>query len=148
MFWFSQLLAFLTNKEFVFFFQLRNIGEKIRRFVFKKFVKTCREFDNSPGRLETLHRRCSGCRNSLPRMHLWSHSWYQQYFQSWLVLLINKYVGKIPQLILWTHRLYCVFLLCLASFDFYRVAVLFSSGSVQAILQHIDFMDTALFSAN
>ena len=25
------------------FFQLRNIGEKIRRLVFKKFVKTCRD---------------------------------------------------------------------------------------------------------
>ena len=25
---------------------MRNIDEKIRRFVFGKFVKTCREFDN------------------------------------------------------------------------------------------------------
>ena len=28
------------------FFQLRNIGEKIRRFVFGKFVKTCRDLYN------------------------------------------------------------------------------------------------------
>ena len=30
----------------LFLFQLRNVGEKIRRFVFGKLVKTCREFDN------------------------------------------------------------------------------------------------------
>ena len=35
---------FLSNKDF---FQLRNIGEKIRRFVLGKFVKTCHELDNS-----------------------------------------------------------------------------------------------------
>ena len=40
-------LPFLTNREFVFVFQLSNIGEKICRFVFGKFVKTCREFHNS-----------------------------------------------------------------------------------------------------
>ena len=38
-------MPFLTNKEFVVFFQLRNIGEKIRRLVFKRFVKTCRDLD-------------------------------------------------------------------------------------------------------
>ena len=31
------------------FFLLRNIGEKIRRFVFKKFVKTCCELNISQG---------------------------------------------------------------------------------------------------
>ena len=34
-------MPFLTNKK------PRNIGEKIRRFVFGKFVKTCHELDNS-----------------------------------------------------------------------------------------------------
>ena len=32
---------------FSFLFQLRNIGEKIRRFIFGKFVKTCHELNNS-----------------------------------------------------------------------------------------------------
>ena len=38
--------------------QLRNIGEKIRRFVFKKFVKTCRELDNRSERKagDVFHR--------------------------------------------------------------------------------------------
>ena len=40
-------MSFLPNKEFVCFFQLRNMGEKIRRFVFGKFVKKCRELDIS-----------------------------------------------------------------------------------------------------
>ena len=31
----------------MFLFQLRNICEKIRRFVFGKFVKTCRDLDYS-----------------------------------------------------------------------------------------------------
>ena len=35
--------------RFFFGFLLRNIGEKIRRFVFKKFVKTCFELNNSQG---------------------------------------------------------------------------------------------------
>ena len=53
--YFSQMIKietkclFFTNKEFLF--QLRNIGEKIRRFVFEKFVKTCRE----------LNKRCPSC---------------------------------------------------------------------------------------
>ena len=36
----------LNNKEFVVVFQLRNIGEKIRKFVLGKFVKTCHELNN------------------------------------------------------------------------------------------------------
>ena len=48
-FWFTQL--FKTEKiilrNLLVFFQLTNIGEKIRRFVFGKFVKSCHEFDNS-----------------------------------------------------------------------------------------------------
>ena len=38
--------------------QLRNIGEKIRRFVFKKFVKTCHELDNRSERKagDVFHR--------------------------------------------------------------------------------------------
>ena len=38
-------MPFLTNNKFLFFFQLKNIGEKIRRFVFEKFVITCRELN-------------------------------------------------------------------------------------------------------
>ena len=42
-------MPFLTNinKKCGFLFQLRNIGEKIRKFIFGKFVITCRELDNS-----------------------------------------------------------------------------------------------------
>ena len=38
-------MSYLTNKRICFLLQLhvRNIGEKIRRFVFKKFVKTCHD---------------------------------------------------------------------------------------------------------
>ena len=39
-------MAFLINTEFVCFFQLRNIGEKIRKFVLGKLMKTCHEFNN------------------------------------------------------------------------------------------------------
>ena len=35
-----------------FLFQLRNIGEKIHRFLFWKFVKTCREFNISCGHIK------------------------------------------------------------------------------------------------
>ena len=45
-------MPYLTNKEFVFFFNLKmEIGEKICKFVFGKFVKTCRELDRSQGRI-------------------------------------------------------------------------------------------------
>ena len=37
--------ASFDQEETYFLFQLRNIGEKVCRFVFGKFVKTCRELD-------------------------------------------------------------------------------------------------------
>ena len=37
----------MTPTRYLFSCQLKNIGEKIRRFVFGKFVKTCHELDNS-----------------------------------------------------------------------------------------------------
>ena len=40
-------MLFLKQQGICFLFQLRNIGEKIRRFVFGKFVKTCRELITS-----------------------------------------------------------------------------------------------------
>ena len=39
--------AFFDQQGICFLFELRNNGEKIRKFVFGKFVKTCRELDNS-----------------------------------------------------------------------------------------------------
>jgi hypothetical protein len=39
--------AFLYQKWICILFQLRNIGEKIRRFLLRKSVKTCRELDSS-----------------------------------------------------------------------------------------------------
>ena len=42
-------MPLLTNtiRSLFYFFQLRNIGKKNRRFVFGKFVKTGRELNNS-----------------------------------------------------------------------------------------------------
>ena len=40
--------AFFDQQGICFLFELRNIGEKIRKFVFGKFVKTCRELDKRP----------------------------------------------------------------------------------------------------
>ena len=40
------------RKKYLFWpIVIRNIGEKIRRFVFRKFVKICCELDNRPHRL-------------------------------------------------------------------------------------------------
>ena len=65
--------AFSVHWGISFLYQLRNIGEKISRFVFGKFVKTCCELDNSPSSNEdksTISQRtchqlgvamCAGC---------------------------------------------------------------------------------------
>ena len=45
---------FLTNKGICFLFHLRNIGERVCRFVFEKFVKTCNELNISPASPENL----------------------------------------------------------------------------------------------
>ena len=43
----SERNAVFDKQGICFIFQLRNIGEKIRRFVFEKFVKICRDLDDS-----------------------------------------------------------------------------------------------------
>mgnify|MGYP007023057914 CR=1 FL=1 len=42
-----EIALYWPIKKNVFFYLLRNIGEKICRFIFGKFVKTFRELDNS-----------------------------------------------------------------------------------------------------
>ena len=45
----------MLKTEKCFLFQLRNIGEEIRRFVFGKFVETCRELNNRNGNVHVVH---------------------------------------------------------------------------------------------
>ena len=39
--------AIFNKQGICFLFQLRNMSEKIRMFIFEKFVKICRDLDNS-----------------------------------------------------------------------------------------------------
>ena len=49
-------MTFLTDKEFFLLPELRNSSEKIRGFVFGKFVKTSRELDTRYGFSKLLEK--------------------------------------------------------------------------------------------